>query len=573
MAEPVRLLIWDLDDTFWRGTLSEGGVTFDARNERIVVELSRRGVVSSICSKNDFDAVKGLLAERGLWDYFVAPSVSWEAKGPRIRDLIETLGLRPASVMFIDDIALNLEEARRFCPDLQTRGPEALEALLDDPLFAGKHDSELTRLKQYKALERRRVDQSGADLTAFLRESRIEVEIETDVEPHIDRFIELINRTNQLNFTKQRLPEEAEAARREVRAWLSMYSTQAALIRVRDRYGDHGFCGVYVHNSEERKLEHFAFSCRILGLGVERWLYRKLGRPRIKVRGEVLTDLDEAAPVDWIAQGHGGKAREERAAQRIARITARGSCDIGAILHYFRYHCDDAVGEYHIFRDGGVFRIEHSVFLHHAAHGLTPAQKEAAAQLGYLESDFQTRIYDPAAYDEGGHLVLLGFGADVTQPLLRHLGSGLIVPFTAVLPGGNERLLTERVEAPANFRPWAREALQFVREQWDYIGPTRPEDFEVLLHLAVGRIPQNAKIRLLAFLTRDYIDKDGVMRSTPPQWEAFNAAMRTVAASNPRVEVIELNDLLRDDEIDDRLHFHRGALFKIYRRICESVFA
>ena len=576
MAEPVRLLIWDLDETFWRGTLSEGGVAFVERNEAIVVELARRGIVSSICSKNDFDSVKTRLVERGLWDYFVAPSVSWEPKGPRIRELIETIGLRPATAMFVDDIEFNREEARRFCPDLRTCGPEALETLLANPLFRGKDDRDLSRLKQYKALERRNVGKGGAgdDLIRFLRESRIEVEIETDVEAHIDRFIELINRTNQLNFTKQRLPEDAEAARRDVRALLKMYQKQAALVRVRDRYGDHGFCGAYVHNSEGRRLEQFAFSCRILGLGVERWLYQKLGRPRIEVKGEVLADLNDPAPIDWIAQRHAGEASDPSSSTRIGRITARGSCDIGAIVHYFRYHSDDAVGEYHIFRNGGVFRIEHSVFLHHGAHGLTPAQMQAARRLGYVETDFQTRIYEPAAFDAAGHLVLLGFGADVTQPLLRHRGSGLIAPFTAVAPGWSERDITEMPEAetPPDFPPWAREALQFVRAEWDYLGTTRPRDFEALLRFAVGRIPASAKVCLLAFLARDYLHKDGVVRKAPPYWEPFNAAMRAVAAAHPNVAVIELDDLLEDREIDDRLHFHRGALFRIYRRICEIVF-
>ena len=111
---------------------------------------------------------------------------------------------------------------------------------------------------------------------------------------------------------------------------------------MRDRYGDHGFCGVYVHDSEERELEHFAFSCRILG--VERWLYRKLGRPRIEVRGEAPIDLDDPSAVDCIAQGRGGQSREARAAQRIARITARGSCDRlhfhrGALFKIYRRIC------------------------------------------------------------------------------------------------------------------------------------------------------------------------------------------------------------------------------------------
>ena len=96
MTERVRLLIWDLDDTFWRGALTEGGIAFIEAHKEIVVELARRGIVSSICSKNAFETVKAALVAHDVWDYFVLPSVTWDAKGPRIRDLVETIGLARA---------------------------------------------------------------------------------------------------------------------------------------------------------------------------------------------------------------------------------------------------------------------------------------------------------------------------------------------------------------------------------------------------------------------------------------------------------------------------------------------
>ena len=40
--EAVRLVIWDLDETFWRGTLTEGGITFLPEHKEIVIELARR---------------------------------------------------------------------------------------------------------------------------------------------------------------------------------------------------------------------------------------------------------------------------------------------------------------------------------------------------------------------------------------------------------------------------------------------------------------------------------------------------------------------------------------------------
>jgi predicted enzyme involved in methoxymalonyl-ACP biosynthesis len=45
MTEPVRLVIWDLDETFWHGTLTEGGISSYSMDNHIsssnwhVVEL------------------------------------------------------------------------------------------------------------------------------------------------------------------------------------------------------------------------------------------------------------------------------------------------------------------------------------------------------------------------------------------------------------------------------------------------------------------------------------------------------------------------------------------------------
>jgi predicted enzyme involved in methoxymalonyl-ACP biosynthesis len=87
MAEAVRLIVWDMDESFWRGTLSEGGVTWRDDTHAIVVELARRGIMSSICSKNDFDAARAVLAEHGAWDYFIFPSIDWSPTPTQPLDL------------------------------------------------------------------------------------------------------------------------------------------------------------------------------------------------------------------------------------------------------------------------------------------------------------------------------------------------------------------------------------------------------------------------------------------------------------------------------------------------------
>ncbi|MDO5760956.1 MAG: FkbH domain-containing protein, partial [Bacteroidota bacterium] len=74
----VKLIIWDLDETFWQGTLSEGKVTLPEKNKNLIFQLTDIGIVNSICSKNYEDQVLVELDKYGLSDYFVFKSVNWE---------------------------------------------------------------------------------------------------------------------------------------------------------------------------------------------------------------------------------------------------------------------------------------------------------------------------------------------------------------------------------------------------------------------------------------------------------------------------------------------------------------
>ena len=84
LTAPVKLIIWDLDETLWAGTLSEGEVVIDTSRGDLVRALNRRGIVNSICSKNDQPEARRRLEAEGLWDEFVFASIDWSPKGPRV---------------------------------------------------------------------------------------------------------------------------------------------------------------------------------------------------------------------------------------------------------------------------------------------------------------------------------------------------------------------------------------------------------------------------------------------------------------------------------------------------------
>lgn len=92
-----------------------------------------------------------------------------------------------------------------------------------------------------------------------------------------NRIIDLANRTNQLNFTKSRFKSDDEFSNQfELDESVSM---NHGVIFVKDKYGDYGLVGFYAFDEGvkyKRVFKHFYFSCRILNMGVESFIYDSL---------------------------------------------------------------------------------------------------------------------------------------------------------------------------------------------------------------------------------------------------------------------------------------------------------
>ncbi len=303
--------------------------------------------------------------------------------------------------MMVDDNPMNLNEAQFFAPGIQTSDEKIVPEILSHSLFKGKDDQSLTRLNQYKLLEKRNKDEvaAGGSNTEFLRSSGIRISIENNIEGQIDRAVELINRTNQLNFTKWRLPEDQDAARAKLREEIARFDVQAGLVRVTDHYGDYGFCGFFATRVFEgglKTLIHYCFSCRILNMGVEAFIYQKvLNRPALTVKGDVLSNPITADPVDWIENVFSHDELTDRA-KNGAPVSLRGGCDLAILDHYFRVISAEVRGEYNISRNDITLRLDHSLITRYAVNGIPPAAIDAARALGYVPEDFRSPVFsDP----------------------------------------------------------------------------------------------------------------------------------------------------------------------------------
>lgn len=78
----IKLVIWDLDETFWLGTLDDGvSLEITPINIELVKKLTDYGIVNAVCSKNDKTKAEKVLADNSILDYFVFNSIDWTPKG------------------------------------------------------------------------------------------------------------------------------------------------------------------------------------------------------------------------------------------------------------------------------------------------------------------------------------------------------------------------------------------------------------------------------------------------------------------------------------------------------------
>ena len=567
--EPIRLVIWDLDGTFWNGTLTEGGITLRSDTVALVKEFAGRGIMSSICSKNDLDAVKLVLERAGVWDYFIFPNIDWNPKGPRVAALIDAVQLRPESVLFIDDNPANLEEVRHFNPKVEIASHEVIPSLAGDSRFHGKDDRDLQRLQQYKKLEQRQRDlkTGSASVEDFLRSSAIKVTIEHDVEAHLARAVELINRTNQLNFTKLRLAEDAPTAQSELLGLIRSHEIQAGLIRVADRYGDHGLTGFYAVRSTDRRLLHYCFSCRILGMHVETWLYEKLHRPVLDVNGVVLTDPRERRKIDWIEEVSPQAVTAGALPRPFAWVAARGGCDVGALMHYFDLSTNDTSLEFNLSRNGFDARIDHSMFLHYSINSLPPEALKEAEKLGYRTEDFQTILFQPK---KGRGLLLLSLWCDSIYALYKHKKFGFMVPWARPEEPDHERdvRLSDVGTLPLEGRgAWIASALACLKTDYDFIGLIDEATFKANLRMILDRTSRETQVVLLK--RSEYLDDlQHHCRHTSHQACLFNSWLAEVASHYNNVSMFDIQAYVSGpEEVIDWLHYDRIVYYRLFKAI------
>jgi FkbH-like protein len=285
-----KCLVMDLDNTMWGGVIGDDGMEGIALGQGSPLgeayaafqdyarELSRRGVILAVCSKNDeanavepFEKHPEMVLRRGDIASFVA---NWSDKAGNIRHIAEELNIGIDSLVFIDDNPFERNLIRQELPMVAV--PEVDDdptyyprALADAGYFEGLSitDEDRERTAQYQGNKARdALKASATDLEGYLRGMEMQLLWRPFDRIGLQRIVQLINKSNQFNLTTKRYTDE------DVLAVMADPGAFGLQLRLLDRFGDNGVIAIIIGRlqaDQDLYIDTWLMSCRVLGRQVE----------------------------------------------------------------------------------------------------------------------------------------------------------------------------------------------------------------------------------------------------------------------------------------------------------------
>jgi methoxymalonate biosynthesis protein len=264
----VKCLVWDLDNTLWQGTLTEGDdVEVPGPVRQVISMLDSRGILQSIASKNDHDEAWARLEKLGLAEFFVLPKISWGPKSAAVAEIARQLKFACKTIAFVDDQPAERAEVAYHQPEVRCYPAEQVLTLVDLPEFtpATVTADSRRRRQMYQAAFRREAEQAAFAGPAedFLRSLELEMTIGRAGEQELARVEELTVRTSQMNATGVHYSGE------RLLALLADPAHEVLVISMQDRFGPHGAVGVVLLQTHQAvwHLKLLATSCRVVSFG------------------------------------------------------------------------------------------------------------------------------------------------------------------------------------------------------------------------------------------------------------------------------------------------------------------
>lgn len=340
IRNPIKVVIWDLDYVIWAGTLAEcNDVKLYGFIPHILSTLNSRGIRNVICSNNYYDDAKKKLIEFGIWPEFMIGSIDFSPKGPRIKRILEEIGVDEENALVIDDNISELFEVKFYNKNVNLVHGYYIEDIdiLNNQFLQG---NEVISLKPQIRKDNGKdwnCIWPYEDINSFLETIDMHIELIKCDLFMVEQIHKLITSSYQLNYTKSDLTEQ------ELRELIIDTRIRTIGVTLEDKLGEKGLVGFIAY--KEDRIEHFVFSHRVLYMGIEQLLYKFLGHPQIDIKEPVAADLHRKLDRDFVSLYENPDVMDESyicvSPELQNKILLCGSCELTRMIDFFTNLCND----------------------------------------------------------------------------------------------------------------------------------------------------------------------------------------------------------------------------------------
>jgi FkbH-like protein len=239
-------------------------------------------------------------------DSFAIIKINWESKDRNIAEACDELNIGLDSAVFFDDNPAERELIKSMLPQVTVADfPDKEEDLPDvmaeiyheyfEKAHVTKEDLEKTRQYAQNA-ERRELLKSTGSFEEYLKSLEMVMKRENPA-AHVERFLQLVNKTNQFNLTTGRYTLD------ELTEIINNPDKRVFLYSVADRFGDNGIVAALIADvsGETACIEEFVMSCRVMGRHIEHAIItdveNQLGCDGVKILRGIYIPTSKNGPV------------------------------------------------------------------------------------------------------------------------------------------------------------------------------------------------------------------------------------------------------------------------------------
>lgn len=297
-----KCLVLDLDNTLWGGVVADEGPNgirvspHDAIGEayrafqEYISGLKERGVLLAVITKNDmeiakepFEINKDMVLKYHDFASFIA---NWNSKSSNMELVAKELNIGVDSLVFFDDNPAEREDIRMNCPEVQVIDvPEnvadyiiALEKA--HPFeWGGLTKEDISRADSYKGNEeRRKIYLQYGDYQEYLMALDMKGSVFGLEEADIERFTQLINKSNQFNVRTVRYQES------RIRELLYDNRYRLLAASLEDKFSVFGIISCVILKKENGNcfIDTWVMSCRVLKRDVEKLVMNQIIKTAIQ---------------------------------------------------------------------------------------------------------------------------------------------------------------------------------------------------------------------------------------------------------------------------------------------------